>query len=40
MFTSDMLSQIIRFYGNAMQGMMGTYLEKNIQTFMEIQRRL
>jgi polyhydroxyalkanoate synthesis repressor PhaR len=40
MFSSDMLSQIIRFYGNAMQGMMGTYLEKNIQTFMEIQRRL
>jgi polyhydroxyalkanoate synthesis repressor PhaR len=39
MFSSDMLSQIIRFYGNAMQGMMGTYLEKNIQTFMEIQRR-
>ena len=40
MFSSDMLSQIIRFCGNAMQGMMGTYLEKNIQTFMEIQRRL
>jgi polyhydroxyalkanoate synthesis repressor PhaR len=40
MFSSDMLSQIIRFYGNAMQGMMGTYLEKNIETFMEIQRRL
>jgi len=40
MFSSDMLSQVIRFYGNAMQGMMGTYLEKNIQTFMEIQRRL
>jgi polyhydroxyalkanoate synthesis repressor PhaR len=40
MFSSDMLSHIIRFYGNAMQGMMGTYLEKNIQTFMEIQRRL
>jgi len=40
MFSSDMLSQIIRFYGNAMQGMMGSYLEKNIQTFMEIQRRL
>ena len=30
MFTSSMLSQIIRFYGHAMQGMMGTYLEKNI----------
>jgi polyhydroxyalkanoate synthesis regulator protein len=40
MFSSDMLSQIIRFYGNAMQGMMGNYLEKNIQTFMEIQRKL
>jgi polyhydroxyalkanoate synthesis repressor PhaR len=40
MFSSDMLSQIIRFYGNAMQGMMGSYLEKNIHTFMEIQRRL
>jgi polyhydroxyalkanoate synthesis repressor PhaR len=40
MFSSPMLAQIIRFYGNAMQGMMGTYLEKNIQTFMEIQRRL
>jgi len=35
-----MLSQIIRFYGNAMQGMMGSYLEKNIQTFIEIQKRL
>ena len=32
MFSSDMLSQIIRFYGNAMQGMMGSYLEKNIHT--------
>src|SRR5262245_28711513 len=40
MFSSDMLSQIIRFYGNAMQGMMGSYLEKNIQTFIEMQKRL
>ena len=40
MFSSDMLSQIIRFYGHAMQGMMGSYLEKNIQTFIEIQKRL
>ena len=40
MFSSDMLSQIIRFYGNAMQGMMGTYLEKNIHTFIDIQKRL
>src|SRR5687768_6893976 len=40
MFSCDMLSQIIRFYGNAMQGMMGNYLEKNIHTFIEIQKRL
>lgn len=40
MFSSDMLTQIIRFYGNAMQGMMGSYLEKNIQTFIEMQKRL
>ncbi|MBC7782069.1 MAG: polyhydroxyalkanoate synthesis repressor PhaR [Proteobacteria bacterium] len=40
MFSSDMLSQMIRFYGNAMQGMMGSYLEKNIQTFMGIQQQL
>ena len=31
---------MIRFYGQAMQGFMGTYLEKNIQTFTEIQSRL
>ena len=35
-----MLSQIIRFYGHALQEMMGSYLEKNIVTFMDIQRRL
>lgn len=40
MFSSDMLSQMIRFYGNAMQGMMGNYLEKNIQTFIDMQKRL
>ena len=33
MFTSDLLSQMIRFYGNAMQGMMGKYLEGNIKAF-------
>jgi polyhydroxyalkanoate synthesis repressor PhaR len=39
-FSTGMLSQIIRFYGHAMQGMMGSYLEKNLQTFTEIQARL
>ena len=40
MFSSDLLSQLIRSYGNAMQGMMGSYLEKNIHTFIDIQKRL
>ena len=40
MFTEAMLSNIIRFYGHALQGFMGTYLEKNIQSFMEIQAKL
>ena len=39
MFSETMLAQIIRFYGHAMQGMMGAYLEKNLQTFVELQQR-
>ena len=39
-FSTQMLSQIIRFYGHAMQGMMGSYLEKNLQTFTDIQARI
>ena len=40
MFSSEVLSQLIRFYGNAMQGMMGSYLEKNVDAFTEIQKRI
>jgi len=40
MFTPPVLSQIIRSYGNAMQGMMGSYLEKNVQAFIDIQKKL
>lgn len=40
MFSSMALSQIIRYYGHAMQGMMGSYLEKNIQAFIDIQNKL
>ena len=39
-FSAPMLSQLIRFYGHAMQGMMGSYLEKNLQTFTDVQARL
>jgi polyhydroxyalkanoate synthesis repressor PhaR len=40
MFSTGMLAQIIRVYGHAMQGVMGAYLEKNLQTFVEMQARL
>jgi polyhydroxyalkanoate synthesis repressor PhaR len=40
MFSTPMLAQIIRFYGHAMQGMMGAMLEKNLQTFVDLQSQL
>jgi polyhydroxyalkanoate synthesis repressor PhaR len=40
MFSSDVLTQFIRFYGSAMQGMVGSYMESNIQMFNELQKRL
>ena len=40
MFSSDLLSQLIRFYGNAMQGVMGTYLERNIKAFQDMQKTM
>ncbi len=39
MFSTPMLAQIIRFYGHSMQGVMGAVLEKNLQTFVEMQSR-
>jgi len=40
MFSATLLAQIIRFYGHAMQGFMGSYLEKNIQALLDIQERM
>lgn len=40
MLTSDLLSRMIRFYGNAMQDMMGKYLETNITSFTDMQAKL
>ena len=40
MFTAPVLENLIRFYGNAMQGMLGGYLEKNIQTLVDLQARM
>jgi polyhydroxyalkanoate synthesis repressor PhaR len=39
MFTTQSLAQIIRFYGHAMQGVMGNLLEQNVQTFTDLQAR-
>ena len=40
MFTEAVLANIIRFYGNAMQSFMGSYLEKNVQSFMDLQAKM
>ena len=40
MFSASVLANIIRFYGHAMQGFMGGYLEKNIQTLQDMQAKL
>jgi polyhydroxyalkanoate synthesis repressor PhaR len=40
MFSTEMLTQMIRFYGHAMQGVMGSYLERNLQSFLQIQNKL
>jgi polyhydroxyalkanoate synthesis repressor PhaR len=39
MFSSDMLANIIRYYGHSMQGLMGNYLERSIGAFHEAQRK-
>ena len=39
MFTTQLLSQVIRFYGDSMQGFMGSYLEKSLQIFLDQQQK-
>lgn len=39
-FTSEMLAHMIRCYGNAMQGVMGTFLERGIHSFIDVQHKL
>ena len=36
-FTAEVLAHIIRFYGDTLQGMMGNYLEKSLQAFVDQQ---
>lgn len=40
MFSEAALANIIRFYGHAMQGFMGSYLEKNVQAFTDMQAQM
>jgi polyhydroxyalkanoate synthesis repressor PhaR len=40
MFSEAALANIIRFYGQAMQGFMGAYLEKNVQAFTDLQAQM
>ncbi len=39
MLSTQLLSQIIRFYGDSLQGFMGTYLERSMQGFLEQQQQ-
>ena len=35
MLSTQLLSQLIRFYGDSLQGFMGNYLERSMQLFLE-----
>jgi polyhydroxyalkanoate synthesis repressor PhaR len=39
MFTTKLLSQVIRFYGDSLQGFMGSYLERSLQIFLDQQQQ-
>ena len=40
LFSEQILANIIRFYGHAMQGFVGAYLEKNMQVFTDLQQNV
>ena len=40
MFSEAALANMIRFYGHAMQGFMGTSIEKNVQAFTDMQTKM
>jgi polyhydroxyalkanoate synthesis repressor PhaR len=39
MLSTQLLSQLIRFYGDSLQGFMGNYLERSMQLFLEQQNQ-
>ena len=40
MFSPELLSHMIRFYGNPMQAMLGKYLENNIRGFVDFNKQM
>lgn len=40
LFSEQILANLIRFYGHAMQGFVGAYLEKNMQVFIDMQQKM
>jgi polyhydroxyalkanoate synthesis repressor PhaR len=40
MFSNEMLTQMIRFYGGAMQGVVGGLFEQNVRAFTEFQKNI
>jgi polyhydroxyalkanoate synthesis repressor PhaR len=40
LFSADILSKMIRFYGDSIQGVFSTYLEKSLELFVEQQTQL
>ncbi len=40
LFSETALANLIRFYGHTMQGFIGAFLEKNMQSFTDVQARL
>ena len=39
MLSTQLLSQLIRFYGDSLQGFMGNYLERSMQMFLDQQQQ-
>ena len=39
-FSTQLLTTVIRFYGDSLQGLIGSYLERSIQVFSEQQQQL
>ena len=39
-FSTQLLTTVIRFYGDSLQGIIGSYLERSIQNFSEQQQQL